>query len=302
MTLANIIRALGGDMYDRGLRANIPAPNHSPDDRSVSLTLSKGRVIIHSFGSTPWTEVADALREKGLIDANNRLTGAGAAASGYHAERRNSVDRQDAASRIWELGRPAAGTLTERHARLRKIRRPLPGPETLRHVFAAPISAYTGKGRTKPALVVAIRDTSARLAGIEITYLDPNGRRAAGLRLSRKMIGSIPPGSAVRLDDPAPEMLVGEGLFTTLSATERFQLPGWALMSTALMRTWTPPPGVKRLLIAADHGPDGVRSATMLRERAIAAGVSADTVFPDNPEHDWNDAAPELSHSFPKEG
>ena len=52
-------------------------------------------------------------------------------------------------------------------------------------------------------------------------------------------------------------MLVGEGVFTTLSATERFGLPGWALLSTRNLRAWSPPEGVRSILIAADRGKDG---------------------------------------------
>ena len=50
MSLRPIVQALGGDLYDRGLRANIPAPGHSAADRSVSLLLREGRVIVHTFG------------------------------------------------------------------------------------------------------------------------------------------------------------------------------------------------------------------------------------------------------------
>ena len=33
MSLRTIVDVLGGDLYDRGFRANIPAPGHSPADR-----------------------------------------------------------------------------------------------------------------------------------------------------------------------------------------------------------------------------------------------------------------------------
>ena len=56
-------------------------------------------------------------------------------------------------------------------------------------------------------------------------------------------------------------MLVGEGFFTTLSASECFALPGWALMSTRNLRGWSPPEGVRSVLIAADRGKDGEASA-----------------------------------------
>jgi len=39
MSLREIVRVLGGDLYDGGRRANVPAPKHSRADRSVSLLL-----------------------------------------------------------------------------------------------------------------------------------------------------------------------------------------------------------------------------------------------------------------------
>ena len=44
--LAAIVRALGGDLYAGGGRANVPGPGHSAADRSVSLMLSDGRSVL----------------------------------------------------------------------------------------------------------------------------------------------------------------------------------------------------------------------------------------------------------------
>lgn len=51
MSLRHIVKVLGGDLYDGGARANIPAPGHSVGDRSVSLLLKDGRVYVHTFSS-----------------------------------------------------------------------------------------------------------------------------------------------------------------------------------------------------------------------------------------------------------
>ena len=40
------VKALGGELYDGGRRANIPAPGHSSADRSVSLLLEDDRVAL----------------------------------------------------------------------------------------------------------------------------------------------------------------------------------------------------------------------------------------------------------------
>ncbi len=50
MSLRAIVRALGGELYDGGRRANIPAPGHSAGDRSVSLLLQGDRMVVHTFG------------------------------------------------------------------------------------------------------------------------------------------------------------------------------------------------------------------------------------------------------------
>jgi putative DNA primase/helicase len=111
------------------------------------------------------------------------------------------------------------------------------------------------------------------------------------LRLPRKTIGVVPAGCAVRLDPAAAEMLVGEGVVTTLSASARFGLPAWALTSTRNLRAWTPPPGVRAVLIAADRGTDGEGSADRLRRRLADRGLRVWVELPPPGCGDWNDWA-----------
>jgi hypothetical protein len=85
-------------------------------------------------------------------------------------------------------------------------------------------------------------------------------------------------------------MLVGEGVFTTLSASEWFGLPAWALMSTRNLRRWRPPAGVREVLIAADRGTDGEASAEQLRVGLAAAGLKARVALPPEGLGDWNEA------------
>jgi hypothetical protein len=158
-----------------------------------------------------------------------------------------------------------------------------------RHCSAAAVSAYSQCQYARPALLAAIRDTSGALTAVEITYLAANGLRARDLRLARKTIGTVPPSSAIRIDGAAPEMLVAEGFFTTLSASERFDLPGWALMSERNLRTWIAPEGVRSVLIAADRGTVGAAAAEVLAERLAAQKVAAHIEFPPEPFGDWNE-------------
>jgi putative DNA primase/helicase len=290
VSLKFIVSRLGGDLYDRGRRANIPAPGHSAADRSVSLLLQEGRVIVHTFGDGDWKGVLDYLRGEGLVDAHNAPTGLAQCRRAQAPAAATGLERRQAALRIWEAGRPLTGTLSARHCALRSVSRPLPGPDVLRHGGQTPVSAYAASRHHRPALLAAISDKDGVFTAVEATYLAANGRRALDLRLSRKTVGPSPGSCAVRIDVAAPQMLVAEGLFTTLSASARFALPAWALMSTRNLRHWRPPEGVRQVLIAADRGADGEASAEQLRAGLAAAGLKARVALPPEGFGDWNEA------------
>ena len=135
----------------------------------------------------------------------------------------------------------------------------------------------------------AVRDVAGVLTAVEITYLDQLGRRSASAQPSRKIIGVLPAGCAVRLCPEAEAMVVGEGVFTVLSAMRRFALPGWALLSAGNLQRWRPPESVRRLLIAADRGAVGEQAATELHAAAKTAGLNASIALPPEGRGDWND-------------
>lgn len=282
--LAAIVRALGGDLYADGCRANVPGPGHSPADRSVSLMLSEGRVIAHSFAGDGWRTVLDDLIERGLVDRDGRLLGAGVAsvATSPSARARRAI-----AQGLWAEGRPIMGTLSETHLRRRGV---ASASSALRHHPGVPAAVYAARGLRRPALLAAITTPAGEVTGVEVTYLAPNGVRAR-MSLARKTIGVRAPGSAVRLDPPAPRMLVGEGVATCLSAAARFGLPAWALLSSGNLRAWRPPPRVAFVVIAADRGRDGERSALVLAAALRARGVRGAVRWPPAPFGDWNEAS-----------
>jgi hypothetical protein len=290
-TLHRIVRAVGGEVYDGGRRANIPAPGHSSADRSVSLWLRDGRLVVHTFGDGDWRAVLDELRRLRLVEGGDTPAAGGGYAASRPADDLSRRKRQAVVSRIWELGRPVVGTLSERHLRLRAVTRDMPGASALRHGPDVAVAAYRETGFRRPALLAGIQDATGDLTAVEITYLAANGCRADTLRLPRKTIGFVPSGCAVRLDPAAPEMLVGEGVVTTLSASARFALPAWALLSTRNLRGWTPPPGVRAVLIAADRGTDGEASAARLRRRLARLGLRVWVEVPPAGCGDWNDWA-----------
>jgi hypothetical protein len=272
----------------------------------VSLRYDHGRVIVHAFSQTAWFEVLDWLREQGLIDARNRpIAGAGAAngARGGVCDPPvlPDVARRAVAAALWEAGGSIAGTPAARHFALRAYPsdQALPGPDVVRFRHDMPLRPYAGdaQGRRLAAMMVAVRDRAGALTAVEITYLTQAGHKPPDLRLPRKTIGLVPPGSAVRLDACAPEMLVAEGVFTALSARFVFGRPAWALQSVRNLKTWSPPEGVRDVLIARDQGRPGQEAAEILAGRLRANGVAVRILSPPPPHGDWNDHAMALARA-----
>jgi hypothetical protein len=288
--LARLARALGGEVYAGGRRATVPAPGHTAADRSVSLRVVGDRLLVHSFGAADWREVLDDLRARGWIDGENRLLDGGAPVAAQPAPDPTGAERIAAAMRLWEEARPIRDRdPAARYARRRGVDLALDAAGALRSHALAPASVYRWRGPRRPALLAAVRDAGGALTAVEVTYLDAQGRRCALARPARKAVGVLPPGSAVRFTPAAAEMLVAEGIFTTLSAMRRFALPGWALLSTGNLRGWRAPEGVTRVLIAGDRGADGERSAFALRRALRSAGVAAEVALPPAGHGDWND-------------
>ena len=283
--LAEVVRALGGQLLAGGQRALVPGPGHSAADRSVSLLLDGGRVVAHSFAGDDWRDVLDDLRRRNLIDMEGRLLGAGV--PGERALSPSGAERRRCAQALWAEGLPVAGRLAERHVRLRAVVRAL--GDALRHHPGVPSAVYLGRGLRRPALLAAVRDADGEVCAVEVTYLAADGGRAR-MGLPRKTVGVLPPGAAVRLDPAGPHLLVAEGVFSALSASERFGLPAWALLSTSNLRRWPPPDGVTAVTIAADRGADGERSARVLSARLRALGLTVVVVWPPRAFGDWNDA------------
>lgn len=292
-SLAALARALGGDLYAGGRRALVPAPGHSAADRSVSLLLKDGRVVAHGFGGADWRDVLDDLRARGWIDAEHRLLSGGApvADRGGPPAAPTRAARVAAAERLWD----AAGAFgPEDPAALYGSSRGVDlvaaaAGGALRAHAAAPAYAYRDAGPRRPALLAAVSDPGGAFTAVEITYLDRLGQLSRSARPARKLVGVLPAGSAVRLAPAAAAMVVGEGVFTVLSAMRRFTLPGWALLSTGNLRGWSPLPGVRRVIVVGDRGPDGERSAAVLRAALLRSGLEAEVALPPDGYGDWND-------------
>ena len=123
-------------------------------------------------------------------------------------------------------------------------------PTCLRFHPACPVPHGGG---VLPAMIALVTGSDGVPVNIHRTFLGPNGK--ADIPEPRAMMpGPIPDGSAIRLSPTYGDRLgVGEGIETTIRASIRFGIPGWATISTTIMQKWIAPEGVKEVIVFGDN-------------------------------------------------
>lgn len=291
--LVDIVKKYGGDLFQNGTRALIPAPGHSAADRSVSVFLTaEGKVRVHCFTDVKWSDVLRTFREDNLILTDGKLS-RGGSSGGYAPPVLTDSGRTATAAHIWSQAVSMRGSLSHVHlTKWRRIKRDVDTP-SLGHHPSMPLSVYSSfdQGRHHPALLAKITDQTGKFVGIEAQYLQPNGARTTRLRFNRKTVGHLLPyaGIAVRIDKAAPEMVVGEGIASALSASDEYDLPCWALLSSNNYDNFVPPSGLKELVIAAERDRVTLKKIEALQARLEGQGIRVRPEFVPLPYSDINE-------------
>lgn len=282
-----MVRGWGGAMSG-GTRGNVPGPGHGREDRSLSVWLSpQGRVICHSFAGDSF---ADCLAHLGLDrEVIRKATPAEVRAEREAREREAAaaLERKLAhCQRTWGDADPSEGTPVETYLRSRGL---LDGiPDVLAFHPFAQASADARWGH--PAMVALITHAqTGRCQGLHLTYLRPDGLGKAEVTPPRRVIGSQTD-AVIRLA-PGPVdgvLAVAEGIETALSFAFLKRVPTWSCLNTSVLGNFTPPPGVERLLIAADNDKAGREAAGKLADR-MRHRCRTETYLPPTEGHDWND-------------
>lgn len=124
------------------------------------------------------------------------------------------------AIRIWNETRPTPGTLAEVYLRSRGITMSLPTSLRFHPRLKHP------SGQHLPAMVALVTDgNSGTPVAIHRTYLSSNGNAKADATPNKMMLGTTR-GGAVRLSEQLGDLLIGEGIETTLSAMQATGRPG----------------------------------------------------------------------------
>lgn len=293
--LRDIVHRLGGTLYQGGRAAVIPGPGHSRKDRSLSLTLTpEGRVIWKSWANDPGETVWPYLGLERQVSRQMTPREAERARLERERQRRAELDiKLRFCADIWRGTEDAEGSPVAVYLRSRGIVGAI--PPTLRFHAKAPwgYPDPAKPSRAFPCMVAVATGPDGRsAAGLHLTALKPDGSGKASLNNPRLMYGDLV-GAAVQLG-PIPadgELGVAEGIETALSYREMHGLPTWAALSTSGLRSFMPPVGVKRLVIAADSDDakgEGLAAARHLAERASRRCEAV--VIPAPAGLDWNDA------------
>ena len=168
-------------------------------------------------------------------------------------------------------------------------------PRCLRYL---PRERYTEDGSPPswhPVMLARVEpsDEAAALGARSVlhrTYLDRDQGKAHVAK-PRKMLGTMPPGAAVRLAPHAADLGIAEGIETALSASAIFRVPCWAALTADLLAKWTPPARVTTVRVFADNDVSntGQAAAYELARRLRSLGVKTVGEIPEYQGEDWND-------------
>lgn len=175
------------------------------------------------------------------------------------------------------IGRPAGDYLISRSLR------PAPAWTRLRTASLR----YPDAGEHL-AIVAPVAGASGALEGIQRTFLTGDGRKLP-VRDPKLSLGLVR-GGAIRLAEPAAELVLCEGLEDGLSLAQ--ELPGacvWAAPGAGMLTAMCLPPIVSSVIIAADNDAAGEQAARRAAERFASEGRHVRIMRPDPAYKDWND-------------
>lgn len=265
MALANLARALGGEVIGRQVLA--PGPGHSPRDRSLAVRPSftgPFGFIAHSHCGDDWRACRDyvldrlGVRHDFCAPQERRPQRQPAAVQDDEARTRRAVE-------LWNEGRDPAGTLVERYLNSRALDLPASvAGQAIRFHPSIPWRDNDGDElRRVPAMLAAFRAIKGdTITGVHRTALTNDGEK-----IGRKMLG-VAAGSAIKLDEDAAVesgLVIGEGIETCLAARMLGFRPVWAMGAVGAITRFSVLAGVESLTILAETDDSGAS------ERAVRA-------------------------------
>lgn len=261
--LRAIAAAVGGTVNGSG--ANVAGPGHSRRDRSLSLYEIGPRILWNSFAGDSNTAIAAHLQacgieiEAGPMSAAVRRRVARRRAAEIAEQTRVQIERASAVWRDGHAPEPQSPTRTY------LARRGIPASAIAMAIGEGALREHRSERGAVTMLALA-RNADDKPRAVQMTRLKRDGSGKWG-DPPRFTFGPVK-GCAVRLLRPYNgELTICEGVETALAFYALHKIPAWATLGTANLASFTPPPGIKRLWIAADGDPAGRTASEMLFDR-----------------------------------
>ena len=280
MRAAGIARQLGATRQGNNWRCACP--------RGCGYGLSfcdgaDGRLLAFCFGGCAFDEIMSALVEYGLLGDDDD--------DDLHVSRAVTVCQRDNTERIAHARQIYDGGGWDERIAVYLCSRGI-------HL-TSPVLRFSEQtphrlGARLPAMLAPIVNVDGEQIGVHLTYLRHAGGGKADLpkQYQRECRGLIH-GGAIRLIpfEPHVELVLAEGLETSLAASELLGLPCWSAVFAGGLRSLVLPSEVRRIVIAADNDVSGVgqRNALAAYDRWTAEGRSVRVVAPPVVGDDFND-------------
>ena len=255
-------------------------------DRTPSFTIYADDRRFMCFGCGAEGDLLDFLMRLhgiGLLDALAMVDGGAFPTVVTAPTPSNETHRGHEATAIWDAASRAAGTVVESYLRSRALT--LPIPPSIR--FA---NIPLGTRPAMPALVAAVSTLSGAVEGIQRTYLKRDGAGKAALPggKAKFSLGRVR-GGAIRLADPAAELIVTEGLEDGLTLLQELGKPVWVAAGAGMMPAMELPDTVTSVIIGADADGAGERAAQTAADAFSLQGRSVRIIRPLAPYKDFNE-------------
>jgi putative DNA primase/helicase len=284
MDIGSIARVLGGQKIGRD-SCNVPGPGHSRCDRSLSITIRRGRLCVFSHAGDDWKQCRDYVQEKLGLEArtsgDRRRQIFTVAASQTAAEEKTWSKAK--ALEIWHSSVDPRGTLVETYLQdHRGLRLP---DDIAGRVIRFHGSLWFDKDTRLPGMICLFRNIKTdEPCGIHRTFLD----RDTAQKIDRRMFG-IAKAAAIKFDaiDIGDDLTCGEGIESCLTAREGGLGRVWALGSSGAVGSLSVLP-LSEITLLQENDATSRRDTATCAKRYLNAGKPV-TIVKSRVGNDLND-------------
>jgi len=247
-------------------------------DRSPSFTIFANGQRFHCFGCGASGDVLDFVQRAhgvGLRDAARMLNQGDSSMPIIPAQPpAEQANRSRQARALWIQAIPVAGTLGEIYLRNRGIIPPYPADLGFARLPCDNLGAL-------PCLVLAVRDLTGVVTGVQRIWLAPDGSGKASVANPKRSLGHIK-GGAIRLGNPdlSGVLAVCEGPEDGLSLGIMLGGPVWASGGLSFLAAMQFPPEVHSIVIGADSDLQGREGAWLAAQAYAERGLAVRIIYP----------------------